>query len=74
MSKKNYDVSPNGKKWQVKQHGNYRASKIFKTQKEAIKYGKKRAKNAKGELYIKNRKGQIRNANSYGNDPYPPEG
>ncbi len=58
MSKKNYDVSPNGKKWQVKKHGNSNASKTFKTQKEAINYGRKRAKQDKGELYIKNRKGQ----------------
>lgn len=75
MSKKeNYDVSPSGKEWQVKKHGSSRASKKFKTQKEAIDYGKKRAKKSKGELYIKNREGKVREANSYGNDPYPPEG
>jgi hypothetical protein len=74
MKKKNYDVSPNGDQWQVKQHGKSRASKNFDTQKEAIKYGKKQAKEGHGELYIKNRKGQIREANSYGHDPFPPRG
>jgi hypothetical protein len=72
--KENYDVSPKGDKWQVKKHKASRASKIFDTQNEAIKYGRERAKKMNGELYIKNRKGKIRNANSYGKDPYPPKG
>ena len=74
MSKKNYDVSPNGGKWQVKEHGKSRATKNFDTQKEAISYGKRKAKEGKGELYIKNRQGQIRKTNSYGDDPFPPNG
>lgn len=75
MSKKqNYDVSPSSDKWQVKKHGASRASKKFDTQKKAIKYGKKQAKKSKSELYIKNRKGQVRDANSYGSDPHPPKG
>lgn len=75
MSKKeNYDVALSGKKWQVKKHGASRASKKFDTQKEAIGYGKKQAKESKGELYIKNRQGKIREANSYGKDPHPPKG
>jgi hypothetical protein len=75
MSKKeNYDVSPSDNKWQVKKHGSSRASKKFDTQKKAIDYGKKQAKKNKSELYIKNRKGQVREANSYGDDTYPPKG
>lgn len=72
--KKSFDVSPNGDQWQVKQHGKSKASRNFDTQKKAIDYGKKRAKKDKTELYIKNRKGQIRDANSYDHDPYPPKG
>ena len=72
--KKNYDVSPKDDKWQVKQHKASRASKTFDTQKDAIEYGRDKAKKAKSELYIKNRKGQVREANSYGKDPYPPKG
>jgi|AntRauTorcE11898_2_1112593.scaffolds.fasta_scaffold34313_2 hypothetical protein len=76
MSKKkpSFDVAPNGDKWKVKQHGNSKASKNFDKQSDAIDYGKKRAKQDKTELYIKNRKGQVRDANSYGKDPYPPKG
>lgn len=72
--KENYDVSPKDDKWQVKKHSASRASKTFDTQKDAINYGREQAKKSKGELYIKNRKGQIRDANSYGKDPYPPKG
>lgn len=72
--KKSYEVAPDGGRWKVKKHGNQKASKTFDTQKQAIDYGKKRAKQDKTELQIKNRKGQIRDSNSYGNDPYPPKG
>lgn len=72
--KQNIDVSPSGDNWQVKKHNASRASKVFKTQKQAIEYGRELAKKNKSELYIKNRKGQVRDANSYGKDPYPPEG
>ncbi|MGM0587122.1 MAG: DUF2188 domain-containing protein [Bacteroidota bacterium] len=72
--KKNYEVAPDGGQWKVKGHGNKRASKKFDTQKQAIDYGKKQAKKNKSELYIKNRKGRIRDANSYDKDPYPPKG
>lgn len=75
MAKKgNYDVSPKGDIWQVKKHGASRASKTFDTQSDAIDYGKNQAKKSNGELYIKNRKGRIRDANSYGKDPHPPKG
>lgn len=76
MSKKkpSFDVAPNGDKWKVQQHGSSRASKNFEKQSDAIIYGKERAKQDKTELYIKNRKGKIREANSYGKDPFPPKG
>lgn len=72
--KQNIDVSPKGENWQVKKHNASRASKTFDTQKEAIDYGRDLAKKNKSELYIKNRQGKIRDANSYGKDPYPPKG
>lgn len=75
MSKKKpgIDVAPNVDKMKVKQHGNSRASKNFDTQRDAIEYGRKRAIQDKTELYIKNRQGKIRDANSYGKDPFPPK-
>jgi len=73
MAKKNQWVTihPNG--WAIKGEGNKRATKVTKTQKEAIDIAKKIAENQKSELYIQNREGKIRSKDSYGNDPYPPK-
>ena len=67
-------VTPRGEKWQVKSAGSSRATVITSTQKEAVQIAKTIAKNQGSELFIHNRHGQIRERNSYGNDPYPPEG
>jgi hypothetical protein len=74
MAKNNIEVSPHGDGWQVKKQGSQRASKVFDTQKDAISYGRPKAKEDKVEFIIKNRKGQIREKDSYGNDPFPPRG
>jgi uncharacterized protein YdaT len=51
-----------------------RAVKITSTQQEAIERAKEIAKNNQSELIIHRKDGTIREKNSYGNDPYPPEG
>ncbi|MCC7571498.1 DUF2188 domain-containing protein [Candidatus Micrarchaeota archaeon] len=71
---KNQHVVPNNGKWQVKGEGNTRASGTFDTQKEAIDNARDKAKNEHSELLIHNTNGQIRERNSYGNDPHPPKG
>lgn len=71
---KNQHVTPKNGLWQVKGSGNSKATSIHKTQQQAINAAKGIAKNQKSELFIHNRKGQIRDRNSYGNDPYPPKG
>ncbi|WP_096552175.1 DUF2188 domain-containing protein [Ureibacillus thermosphaericus] len=72
---KNQHVTPHpGGGYQVKGAGNSRATKIFDTQREAISFAKTIAQNQKSELFIHNRRGQIRERNSYGNDSYPPKG
>lgn len=72
---KNQHVTPHpGGGYQVKGAGNSRATKIFDTQREAILFAKTIAQNQKSELFIHNRRGQIRERNSYGNDSYPPKG
>lgn len=72
---KNQHVTPHsGGGFQVKGAGNSRATKVFDTQREAISFAKNIAKNQQSELFIHNRKGQIRERNSYGNDPFPPRG
>lgn len=71
MSKEQH-VTPKGPLWQVIGAGNTKATKLFDTQKEAIDYGREIAKNQRTELVIHNRKGQIRDKDSYGNDNCPP--
>jgi len=59
--------------WQHKQDGNKRASKVTRTQKEAIDSAIKAAKRKKTEVVVHGRNGKIRSKDSYGNDPNPPK-
>jgi hypothetical protein len=75
MSKgKNQHVtpSPNGG-WQIKGAGNSKATRITETQQEAIDAARNIAINQQSELIIHNRRGQIREKNTFGHDPYPPK-
>lgn len=75
MSKgKNQHVVKHPVGWAIKGAGNKRATKILDTQTEAIRIAKEIAKNQDSELFIHGKNGQIRERNSYGNDPYPPQG
>lgn len=60
--------------WQVKGAGNERATAVTDTQREAIEIATRIAKNQESEMFIHGRDGKIRERNSYGNDPYPPQG
>ena len=53
---------------------NKKRTVVTSTQREAIRVGKEIAKNQGSELFVHNKQGQIRERNSYGNDPYPPKG
>lgn len=64
---------PNGG-WQVKGAGNSRATVRTDTQSEAINIARNIARNQASELVIHRPNGQIRDKDSYGNDPYPPKG
>lgn len=74
MSKKNQHVVPHGKDWAVKGAGNSKATYITDTQSEAIELARDIAQNQNSELFIHNRHGQIRERNTYGDDPNPPKG
>lgn len=74
MSKKNYHVVPNGDGWAVKGSGNERYTRLADTQADAIQMAKQFAQNQGTELVIHRPNGQIREAWSYGNDPFPPKG
>ena len=69
----NQHVVPNNGQWQVKRENSERATKNFSTQKEAISYARSIAINQQSELVIHGRNGQIRDKDSYGNDPCPPK-
>lgn len=71
---KNQHVVPHGKDWAVKGAGNNKATHITETQSKAIELAKEIAQNQQSELFVHNRQGQIRERNTYGNDPNPPKG
>ncbi|MBB1094417.1 DUF2188 domain-containing protein [Rhodopseudomonas palustris] len=59
--------------WAVKKGGSSKATKVHKTQKEAIAHGREIAKNQKAEFYVHGQDGRIRQKDSYGKDPNPPK-
>lgn len=72
---KNQHVTPhpNGG-WQVKGAGNERATVRTTAQTESIAVARNIAINQGAEVVIHRPNGQIREKNSYGNDPFPPRG
>lgn len=66
---KNVHVIPNGNQWSAKTEGSSRASKNFDLQSDAIQHARGMAMKNNSELLIHGRNGQIREKNSYGNDP-----
>lgn len=71
---KNMHVVPHKDGWAVKGEGNSKATVVATTQREAIQRGTQISKNQESELFIHGKNGQIRERNSFGNDPYPPKG
>ncbi|MCR9165976.1 MAG: DUF2188 domain-containing protein [Nannocystaceae bacterium] len=74
MSKKNQHVVPHPKGWAVRPANSQRPSSIHRTQAEAIARGRELARAQGTELLIHGKNGQIRERDSHGNDPHPPEG
>lgn len=60
--------------WQVKGAGNTRATVRTTTQKDAIDIARGIARKQGSELVIHRPNGQIRDKDSHGKDPFPPEG
>lgn len=71
---KNQHVVPHGDKWAVRGAGNSRSTSVHDTQAAAVSEAREIARNQRSELLIHGRNGQIRDRDSYGNDPYPPKG
>jgi hypothetical protein len=74
MSHKNQHVVPHTDGWAVKGEGNSQATSVHPTQQEAIEAARAIAINQRSELFIHGRNGQIRERNTYGDDPFPPPG
>lgn len=74
IQSKNQHVVPRDNGWAVKTAGASRDTKVYGTQKEAIKRATEIAKNNKSEILIHGETGRIRERNSFGNDPHPPKG
>lgn len=75
MSKgKNQHVVRHTDGWAVRGAGNERVTRVTDTQKEAIQIAREIAQNQRSELLIHGRNGQVRERDSFGNDPFPPKG
>lgn len=57
----------------MKGAGNKKATKVTRTQQEAIDVAEQIAKNQQSDTKVHGRDGKIRAGNSYGNDPHPPK-
>ena len=73
MSKKNVHVVPSGNGWAVKPEGAAMPLSTHRTQGTASDAGRKVAKQNQSELVIHRPNGQIRDKDSYGNEPCPPK-
>lgn len=74
MAKKNQHVVTHNNGWAVRGEHNSKVTSIHNTQAEAIDRARSIAINQKSEVLVHGTNGQIRERNSYGNDPYPPKG
>ena len=71
---KNQWVVRHGDGWAQRGEGNSRVTRTFDTQQEAIDAARDTARREHSELLIQGENGQIRERNSYGDDPIPPKG
>jgi hypothetical protein len=74
MGKNQHVVTDGSGGWGVRGEGNSRLTSRHETQADAINAGRDIARNQGSELLIHRPNGQIRDRDSYGNDPYPPKG
>ena len=69
----NQHVVPQNGRWAVRPAGGHPTS-LHPTQAAAAEQARWNAINQRSEVVIHRPNGQIRDRNSYGNDPYPPRG
>lgn len=73
MSKRIH-VVPHGTGWAPRREGASRVGSIHQTQAQAEAAARATAIREGGEVIIHRPDGRIRDANSYGSDPFPPQG
>lgn len=71
---KRIHVVPHADGWATKREGASRAGSVHGTQAEAQAAARQTAIREGGEVIIHRPDGRIRDADSYGNDPFPPKG
>jgi hypothetical protein len=71
---KNQHVVRRDEGWAVRGEGNTRDTSHHETQVEAFEAAREIAQRQQSEVFIHGRDGKIRERNTYGQDPYPPEG
>jgi len=74
MNSKNIHVVKHGDGWAARREGAQRVSSTHPTQETARLAARDMAIRDKGEVHIHRPNGQIRDRDSYGNDPFPPRG
>jgi hypothetical protein len=73
MSKRIH-VVPHDSGWATRREGASRVGSTHGTQAQATEAARITAIRERGEVVIHRPDGRIRDANSYGNDPFPPKG
>ena len=73
MSKRIH-VVPHESGWATRREGASRVGSTHQTQTKATEAARNTALREHGEVVIHRPDGRIRDANSYGNDPFPPKG
>jgi hypothetical protein len=71
---KNQHVVPRNGQWAVLGAGNSNVTRVFATQREAVSLARKIARKQRTDLVIHRSDGRIRDKNSYGSDPFAPQG
>lgn len=74
MSNKRIHVVPNGSGWATRREGAADVQSRHRTQEAAYDAARSVARREQGEVITHRPDGRIRDADSYGSDPFPPKG
>ncbi len=73
MTKKNFHSVPKDNRWAVKKEGIVKPLSMHRTQATAEEKTRLLAKKAEVEAVYHNKKGEIKDKDSFGHDPNPPK-